>query len=359
MHRVAQSEHDLVTVARALVGQGGFAAIEPFVASARALPETIGPVAMELLRETLGRGVVLALARRGGWRKATYLGPEGAGLRQGRLWERHAAPALCFSGFSLALCRWIARGGPSILRGQDLLVPPEGLRLGDELVLYLALDLLAAGGIATRLAEQPAASASALAQLGFAELFAEVGAPSLPRASDAWRRICVGEGAILLEALEPDLARRWLEMERGKPGLCEPQAMIRLGTAQEAVLDGFLDAAEAVGRRDLAFFLLDAGRTLLSSGPEPSAWVSRLRGTSSLAERQAARHAAGALLRALSRWQGWNEAHRGVRFIHEGYEGAQMMLRRFERFGSRCAENARGVLRGLESLDALAGAGDA
>ena len=62
MTRVAASEYDLLTVARAVVGQGSPETVEPLLRRSREMPPKVGPTAMALLRRTLSRGVVLSLA---------------------------------------------------------------------------------------------------------------------------------------------------------------------------------------------------------------------------------------------------------------------------------------------------------
>src|SRR5260370_26243608 len=105
MLRVAQSEHDLLLVARALVGQVPFEAVELILRQARPLKPRIGPTAARLLRETLALGSVRQLVRRGGWQRTATVA--GGPIVRRRLWELHAAPALDFSSLSMELCRWL------------------------------------------------------------------------------------------------------------------------------------------------------------------------------------------------------------------------------------------------------------
>jgi hypothetical protein len=110
-------------------------------------------------------------------------------------------------------------------------------------------------------------------------------------------------------------------------------------------------ACDAAGRRDLALFLVDAGARLLSAPLPVEAWIGGLELRGTLSERTAARRAAGSLLRALLRWRAWDEHHRGVRFIDDGYEAAQFLLGRYERLGARVG-HAEVILRELEQLGA-------
>jgi hypothetical protein len=159
---------------------------------------------------------------------------------------------------------------------------------------------------------------------------------------------------MVLEALQPDLTRRWLEMERAKQGLRALDVMTHLGAAQTVVLEAFMTAVDQAARRDLATFLVEAGATLLPRAVPPSAWIASLEGAGSLSDRTTARRAAGAFLRALVRWHGWDEQHRAVRFIDEGYAAAQLLLSRYEPFGRQGYTHAETVLRALDSLEAVA-----
>jgi hypothetical protein len=136
----------------------------------------------------LAQRIVVALCRRGGWRRR---GPDGR-----RWWERHAAGRIGFGG---------------------------GARHeGDEVLLYLELD---AGRAPT------SARGSPLCWLGFADRLHDGGPPPAALAFDRW---VVGTGAALLDALTDELRGRWAGMRRGGD-----------------VLHAFLDAAERAGRRDL------------------------------------------------------------------------------------------------------------
>ena len=77
-----------------------------------------------------------------------------------------------------------------------------------------------------------------------------------------------GVGAAMLEALQPELEARWIEVEGGKSRIAEWQRMRDLGRSQERVLTAFLDAVEQAGRLDLARFLLRAAHHLLGEHAE-------------------------------------------------------------------------------------------
>jgi hypothetical protein len=349
--QVAESEHQLLTLARVLVGEGSFALCEPLLGRARVLPR-LGPTALGLLRDTLARGVVLELGRRGGARRARHLAADG-GVREGRLWERHPTPPrLAFSPHTPRILRaWLA---PARATEAATFAATAPLTLADALVGHLALDQARTHAPATpatrALAADTALRAHPLVWLGFADVLATAGPPAL--ADTAWDALLADPDAVLvLEALQPDLARLVAAAERDKRDVSTNERMIALGHAQDLVLAGFLAAADRAGRRDLAAFVVDAGVRLLARAQPPSAWIASLDGTGTLAERTAARRAAGAFLRAFARWHVWDEEHRAVRFVDDGYDAAQLLLTVYAPARTGAAAHARTVLAALDSLD--------
>jgi hypothetical protein len=327
--RVAASEADVLAVARALAGQVTWSSVAPVLRSGRSLAAKMSPPALRLLEATLARALVLALARRGGAHSRRFL-PAGA---PGRLWQRHAAPRFRFSPASLHLLRWLTSGGLGVVP-----LAEQPLTAADELLLVLAVDGLAGLGQAVALAEQPFARRSPLLQLHRPELVVDF-APLLR-----------DEGAIVLEGLAPDLARRWTARAQDKRGLDDPGLVQQRGQAETAVLDAFMTAADGAGRRDLALWIVDAAAPLLARPLPAEALVGELDPTAPLSQRSAARRAAGGLLRAVLRWSRWDAEHRGVGFVDDGYDSAQLLLAGFEPVGERGALYARETLAELDGL---------
>jgi hypothetical protein len=357
--RVSASEHDLLTLARALCGAGSFALVEPLLGAGRKLSPRVSPAALRVLGETLTRGLVLELGRRGGARAARFLDAHGE-VRAGRLWERHATPpTLTLTSHTPRLLRaWISGRKPDPSTPAPAPRPAYAtFTLADTLVGYLALDAATTHALsapASRfLAGDLALRAQPLVWLGFTELLAGAGPPALDDA--AWDALFADRDATLvLEALQPDLARLVAAGERRKRHIRSGARMRGLGEAQDAVLAGFLAAADRAGRRDLAGFVVTAGVELCASAPQPSAWLASLEGVGSLGERAAARHAAGAFLRAFARWAVWDEQHRAVRFVDDGYPAAQHLLACYQPARAGAADHAERVRRALDSLDSAA-----
>ena len=331
---VAASEHDLIMMARALV-QPHAHDTQAYLAGKRALPASIGPTCAALLGDALAR-LWPALWRRDRARPGASLTV--TGVARGRGWERHAPATLHFTAATLALLRWLVA---TPLGGDDAVpeLAAAPLAPGDEVAIYLALAL-AEDGAQRAIARQPLVRGSALAWLGFAHRMAGP--------APAFDALAVGVGAIVVEALGRELAERWRTVELAKRAIADPEQLLAIGRAQTAALDGFMTACDAAGRRDLAGFVLDAAAPVLARdvSPVPPA----LEPTASLSARSSARIAAGALLRGVRRWSAWDDAHRGVRFIDDGYDAAQLLLARFEAIGRAGADRAAQWLAELASL---------
>nr|MBA3393633.1 hypothetical protein [Deltaproteobacteria bacterium] len=182
-----------------------------------------------------------------------------------------------------------------------------------------------------------------LAWLGFATTLAGRNA-TVP----AFDSLVSGAGAIVLEALASELARRWYGAELAKRAASDPAELIELGAAQDAVLGGFMTACDAKGRRDLATFVIDAVVPLLAKNLSPA--PATLDPKAALSTRAQARLAAGALLRGVMRWYDWDQQHRGVRFIDDNYAAAQLLLERYEPVGAAGSGRVTGWLADLASL---------
>jgi hypothetical protein len=345
MRQVAQSEYELLLIANAIVAEVAYDTVEPLLHKTRAVKPQIGRTAMGLVKQTLGLGCVRELSRRGGWRPSSHL--DGERVVRGRLWQRHAPPALHFSPLSFELCRWLLHEP----LGQSKRAPLAGATptIADELLLYLACDLLAHGALLPVLAEQPAVRASPLCWLGFVDQLHEATPPSAAQMA-AWLD---GGGALLLEALGPDLSRRVLAMERLHEHVVVPDSLIAVGRAQDALYGALLDALDQRRRRDLARFVLDAAAPILR-GRDPQVIAARscssLDPKARLSLRTEARHAAGALFRAVARIGRFHEEHRLIRHFDDGYDVAQHLLREWEPFQLLYAV-ADGALRELAALD--------
>ena len=335
---VAASEADLIRLSRALVTSRSDAVT---LVRARKMPPQISTQCADLLADALSR-LWPAIWRRGGARPSAWL--DGDRVVRGRPWERRPPVGLAHSAETLHLLRWLVatRFGTDTANAGTLEQHP--LEVGDELIIYLALDQTSDTPAQRAIASLPLVTGSALAWLGFAHLFID-DKPPPQSAFDAFTR---DAGACVIESLGPEIARRWYDVELRKRAYVEPEVLAGLGAAQDAALDRFMTACDRAKRRDLAGWILEAAAPSLERQLKPV--PEELDPNTSLAARQAARRGAGALLRGVIRWHEWDQQHRGVRFIEDDYAAAQLLLARFERIGMPLADRAAAWLSELTAL---------
>jgi len=343
MKQVSQEEAALLTVARVLVGEGSALVAEPILRLGRELPERISPDAIDLLEHTLAVGSVRELVRRGGWCDMRTV--SNGQVVSGRLWERHGVPELRFTARTMRLLRWMTLTPLGLPKSA---APPkgDGATLADQLVAYLAVDLLEQTGCTACL---PGFARWPLCWLGFAHQLAPALFDNGP--TQAQMVALIRNHGLLLESLQLDLADRWVGMEESKRSITKPKQTGDLGGAQEAVLNAFLGACEETGRFDLARFVVDAGARLLRRKLSASFFVDGLDVNAPLSERSRARQGAGAFLRGVLRVARWSEGWRGMPFFEEGFATAQMFLKEWEPLGPEELARASAVLTELGRLD--------
>lgn len=353
MHRVSASEHDLLTVMRALVERPASAAVPgpatSLVRNGRVVPRALSPAALHLIRDTLQKGLVLALLGRGGARYSACV--RDGDVVRGRLWQRHEPPPLHVSSFALHLCAWLVEQPMRETAVAPLEHAPA--TLADELILYLAMDLAHGARVSDALAAQRATRGSALCWLGFADVMARhLSSPADIPPPDvsvyAFAPWTSGPGAVIIEALAPDLGRRVVEMERDKLRL-PAAALVLAGRVQEAVLGAFLAAIDGAGRRDLCGFVIDSAAALLAERGEARAWMPAPEPGTPLYVRSHARRAAVSLLRGLGTLERWAESARAVRFFDDDYDVAQLFLRLWQPLDGD-ARRAHAIVAAAESL---------
>jgi hypothetical protein len=336
LRQVAQSEHDLIMMARALVaGPDSNDDIWSLLCASRNVAPKIGPTCEELLQQTL------ALSWRSLWQRGGTKPRISHTGKRGRLFERYQPTDLRFSAQTLQFLRWLVQTPFSAPASTLKALPAAKLELGDQLLVYFALDAARATPALRVIAQQPFVHGAPLAWLGFAQYMTEGRVP-------AFDSLTTGAGPIIVEALSEEIARRWQAGEVAKRSLTDPAELIAIGAAQEATLAGFLDACDKRNRRDLAAFVLDAMLPLIERNIMPA--PGHLDPTAPLSVRANARTSAGALCRALIRWSEWDAQHRGVRYIDDGYDTAQVLLGRFEKIGAAGTARVQGWLLDLSSL---------
>ena len=323
---VAASEAEIISMARALTAPQALD-VWGLLAGSRSMPAKIGPTCAELVGDALAQ-LWPALWRRDGARPGASI--RAGKVVRGRGWERNPIAPLELSPFTLALLRWLVEM-PLATPGAVDKLATRPVTIGDQVVAYLALDVAAETPAQLTIARSSQVTRAPLAWLGFAHLL-----PGDPPEVEEFAKLVTGTGAVVVEALQLDLAKRWRAVELTKRAITDPDQLIAIGHGQDLTLTRFMDACTRAGRRDLAGFVLDAMLPLLARDVAP--FPNDLDRTKPLSVRMAARNAAGALLRGVATWCEWDRAHRGVRFLDDDYEASQLLLMRFERSASHGAD---------------------
>jgi hypothetical protein len=321
----------------------------PLVEDRPQRPKCLSRAAIRLVQDALSKGCTRLLSLRGGWRVERFL--RGDKIAQGRLWQRTppADLALKFSRHSLEFLVWLTAARPGDKDHHGWKPKETELTPADLLLLFFAHEGLrempeSVGAKALR--QRPGFARHGLCRLAYPEDFTDHGGqPDFA----PWT---TGLGACMLEALQPQLAARWMKVEGGKGKIVAHQEMLRLGQEQERVLTAFLDAVEKAGRLDLARFLLRAAAKLLESYANAGMWSEALDTTGlRVMDRTGVYSAALAFLRQLDRLQSWERRARGVGYFDEGYQASQLWKADWEFYqGDVLQERAQTIIRQLDPM---------
>lgn len=330
---VSRAEGSLLTLARVAVGVVPANDAMRLLIGVNEPPPKIGPTARAAIADTLSRGTVLSLAHEGGWLRED----------EKRLWERQDVPAIAFTGNTVRLLSWLMAtpltendGPPLVFHGE--LTPAE-----DFLVACL-LDRLRSVNCDEMLARQIALRSLPLTTLAHAGAMVTDVALDVPPAFD------VATLGSWLEGLRLLMTRSWLAVEHARRDIAQPDQLTRIGRAQETVLAKYFEAIDAAGRRDLATFLIDAAVQWFTPNRDPEDATRSMLLDAPLRERTEARRRSASMIRSLSTLRTWDQEHRSVRFIDDGYQLAQRLVADWGRLGEPGFERAA---RWVTTLDAI------
>lgn len=344
---VSRFEANLLRILRYLLRRVPAEQAKPLIYQALPQPACLSHAAVRLVQDTLAKGVPLLLARGGGWRRERHL--RGGQRVEGRLWERTPPRelALTFSPQSLRLLIWLTAENPTDKAVQWWQPNVDTLTEGDALLFVLALGRLSAPIPATLLTKL-GFHRLGLCRLVYPGHFGVLTGEE-PVTFERWTG---GLGACLLEALQPELVRRWLDVENGKAHLVSWQGMQALGREQGRVLQAFLGAIEQAGRLDLARFLLHVLAELLPEGVTARRWLAGLTNAGPrLADRAETHRAALTLLHQLERLRHWSLQARNVSYFDESYAASQLWKADWEQYqGDVLWTRAQRILREVEPL---------
>lgn len=373
MHALNRFETNLLSILYAVLGQSSVGSVLPMVHQVRGYSGCLTRTTVNLVQAALAKGVTQWLATQGGWVDERYL-RDGKGV-PGAVWQRtHPSElGLTFSSASLQFLIWLTANDPLIDSADPWLAMPEVVTPGDQLLILLTLERLMGTGVSERWFVMRKFARLPLVALFYPEQVAQREHPIVPDFLAELPKLTT-----ILECLQPRLTQRWLEVEIAKVFITEADTMTRLGTQQGTVLNGYMDAVEAHGRRDLARFLLIVLQRLASGDvygsdvglsddgtadpTEASAqrirvdteqlargWVKSLRlGEMRLAARTIVYQAASIFLANAARLRAWTDQCRQVGYFDEGYAAAQLWLADWARYdGENTTLRAAAMVRSL------------
>jgi hypothetical protein len=343
---VSPFEGNLLTIARAIVGEVSFEQAAPMTAQRIPRPKLLSRTAIELVSETLISGCVLQLARLGGWWRERHL-RDGKPL-EGRLWDRSPTSelALQFTRHSLDWLVWLTAVRPDDGQGFPI-KSPDAFSVADLLVLFLTYREFREGEFVFALRAQPIIASHGLIRLAYPDDFSSVAV------EPHWTPWWTGLGALILEALQDWLADRWIELLGRQREIGDWEELAALGREQDRLLTALIAAAESAGRPDLIRFLLRVASAALPADVTKDVFCGGLHGAGPprLGERIAMLRSAVSLPRQLLRLRDWERWARGIGYLDDGYAAAQLWLADWERFhGDTLAERAERVIAEIEPL---------
>jgi hypothetical protein len=347
---VSRFEANLLRILRFFLKQVPAEQAMPLVHDRLERPPCLSAEAVELVKDSLAKGCVLYLVRSGGWKRDRFL--RDGEPKFGRLWDRSPVErlGLRFSSHSLDFLMWITAHKPKedkpLWRGNS-----SEYTVADQFLLFLAYEAMRSDAdLAAALRASPTFSENPLIWLAHPNDFAGEANVEVP-SFGPW---LTEPGSLILEALQPVLESRWLEMDRTKGQVGDWTALGQQGRVQSRVIDAFTMAVDEAGRRDLVRFLLVVmSRLLATPDMSPTFWTGGLQGAgpARLGERLDTQRNALAVLRTADRFRGWEQAARRSGYMDEDYASSKFWLGEWERFEfSTIADRANRILQQVEPL---------
>ncbi len=332
MIRVSVEEARLLTLARFGLGLAEDHQVMPTLLTRQATVSKLTPTAARVLEDTLARGTIHALAQ-GGWHT----------LGGKRLWQREPAPKPQFTPALVQLLNWLLFAPLSAEQVSSL--PAVALTPAEDHFFAQFIVRQRDPRVLKNLLRQPTFHQAPLTHLMHgAHMAVAMGEPLQAPNLD------VSAYAVYLEASQELLAATWFGAEHLKRVQRVPSVLNAMGQTQWRALEALEVAADRAQRRSVLTFVLQAASRFLRETPTADALVGPLDPTVALRERQQARQSAGSLMQSVVRLHTWDEAHRTVHFVDDGYAEAQALLKHWEPYRPTTFERAARLVEALSQL---------
>jgi hypothetical protein len=338
---VSRFEADLLTILQGFLGHVPRSQLLPVLMRSNIRPPGLSKQAIAIVEDTLAKGATLQLARQG-WRRERFV--RAGSIAAGSVWQRTPPRelGLTFSPQSLTFLIWATETACDNPERPWFPSKDRELTLGDRWLLTIAYGAIRQSEVGILWSHREVWRNEPLCQLLFAADF-EHSADAVPLDFSPW--LCPA-GLAILEAWQGWLAERWAAMERGKAEVTAVEHLQAIAASQERALSAYLAAVDAIGRRDLARFLLIGLAPLLSAAPTPKTWLAQLRLPSArLADRQEAYREGLAVVGRFQQLAAWQAQARATGYFDEGYQAAQLWKSDWEAYnGESLATAARRLL---------------
>ena len=191
-------------------------------------PKCLSRTSVELVKDSLRKGCVSLLTKWGGWQRESFLRNQAA--KKGRLWERTSPVdlGLTFSAETLKLLIWLTDADCSDPKVKWVGKKGQPLTLGDQFFWFLVIRCLRETELVDKLAKHPLVSSNGLISLAYPKVFAKFNIEFEPDFKP-WIDGC---GGAILETMQKNLAKNWVEIENSKSLIVSPRKMLRLGATQ-------------------------------------------------------------------------------------------------------------------------------
>lgn len=348
LRTVSKFDHDLLTILRYLLGQIPGRQAFALIQAKQDRPRCLSRNCIELVKDTLSKGLVLHLTRIGGWRHESFLEREQP--IAGRVWNRIPLTErkLVFGEPVLEFLIWLTTD--SVDEKNDKWLSVRDLTAADEFFFAVAFDRLRTDPtVLAALRLRNAFSANPFCWLIAPGEFIGTGG----QAPD-FRPLFTGTRAAILECLQPWLTRHWISSERQKGAIVDWTEMQRVARGEAAMLSSIVEGAQAARRPDLALFILRTlSRLMRDRTPDANDWIGGLNVNppTRLADRLAIQRDALAFLRQAEPFARWDRTARAVGYFDEGYAASQWWKEEYEAAnGPEIAAKSKRALDQLEPL---------
>jgi hypothetical protein len=327
---VSRFEQRLIQITRSLLGFGSTDSLGTWLAQKHVAPPCLSPVTVQLVQETLSKGIVRRLAELGS-RSERFV--SGGQVVAGTLWERVPMErrALHFSRNVLAWLRWAVE--------HNVIDPPSmpdveepSLTLADRLFFAFAAQSLAklGVGLVQNVMRNPVFCRNGLVWLEHHQLLTRCRVLGKPD----FRRWFSPKNQWALEAWQTPLSEAWIDSTFACSNETDIGDLRRVGEAIERLAEDFSEAATAAERRDLGRFWLVAAWSVASRGGfESDRWFAKMSlAALAMHQRQTLYWAGLAIPRIVSeRLTAWNRDARNIGYLDDGYVASQLFKSDWER----------------------------